>query len=260
MNSKLSIPTDEVHLWVFCVPEPSESAEPRRGVLSPDEIQRSARYRNENARLLFESARIELRHLLERYTGVAAAEVKLNVAADEKPSLASECAFDCQFNVSHSKERIAIAIGNGRAVGVDIECLDRVESTSMLSMARQFYTAREVAYLERLTQEQLRTAFFRMWTTKEAVLKASGRGMSGLRDIEDLLDAGDAWQTTVTMHSSNSVPGGRWKTESVDLRDRYLATVAAIDTDWQLKCYVTGAKPVLPASAERCSNSQGKAT
>ena len=62
------------------------------------------------------------------------------------------------------------------AVGVDVEHEGRI--VAALDLARRFFTPREAAELSSLPPEQQRTAFLRLWTLKEAFLKALGVGLA----------------------------------------------------------------------------------
>lgn len=81
------------------------------------------------------------------------------------------------FNLSHSGEAIALAVAT-QDVGVDIECWRPLEEREGegLALARSVFHARELRWLE--AQTDFSCAFYRLWTLKEALLKASGAGFS----------------------------------------------------------------------------------
>ena len=64
--------------------------------------------------------------------------------------------------------------GQDRSVGVDIEV--RRPISDLLGVALQIATPREAKLLKQLPTSQVHSAFFELWTRKEAVLKALGRG------------------------------------------------------------------------------------
>ena len=91
------------------------------------------------------------------------------------------------FNISHSASFAAVAFSDGE-VGVDIELLRDVD----LRIAEKFH-ADEQRYV--FSSEDKRTAFFEVWTAKEAYLKKSGTGITvplnsfsviGMKDIHRL--------------------------------------------------------------------------
>jgi phosphopantetheinyl transferase len=77
--------------------------------------------------------------------------------------------------VAHSGEFVACTVST-RRVGVDIERSDRVEADH--DLARRVCTAHERRQLERLPAPLRRAALIRLWTRKEAVVKALGVGLA----------------------------------------------------------------------------------
>lgn len=73
------------------------------------------------------------------------------------------------FNLSHSHGMAVIAVSGSR-VGVDIEPVRKAN----ISVARRFFCPGELQYV----LENGDTGFFRIWTLKEAFMKATGKGMA----------------------------------------------------------------------------------
>jgi 4'-phosphopantetheinyl transferase len=94
-----------------------------------------------------------------------------------RPSLAPP--FDAtglHFSVSHSAGLVAIAIGRMPLLGIDVEHENRAISPAI---ARRYFSESEVAALELLPPEQHQRHLLRLWTLKEAYLKAIGTGVAG---------------------------------------------------------------------------------
>ena len=89
--------------------------------------------------------------------------------AYRRPYLPAHPDFD--FNISHTDGLVACvaAVGGGR-VGVDVERKGAVDITEF----RRVFTAREYDRLNPLPDPT--DEFYRLWTRKEAVMKADGRG------------------------------------------------------------------------------------
>ena len=117
--------------------------------------------------------RAPLLALLARYTG--ADGTALAVGAHGRPRLAQPQA-GLDFNWSHSGEVALLAVARGIAPGIDVECA-RPRPRAM-DLARRFFHADETAALLALPEAERHAAFFELWTAKEAVLKASGHGIS----------------------------------------------------------------------------------
>jgi 4'-phosphopantetheinyl transferase len=77
------------------------------------------------------------------------------------------------FNISHSNDYVVLATSH-REIGIDIENIERKTPYSNKVAARCF-TQQE---REWMAHEGGNEAFFRLWTAKESVMKASGLGFS----------------------------------------------------------------------------------
>jgi 4'-phosphopantetheinyl transferase len=80
------------------------------------------------------------------------------------------------FNLSHTDGFAACVAGRVPQLGVDVENTRRM--TSYNDLARRFFAAVEYQYLRNLPLDLQREAFFRIWTLKEAYIKAEGKGLS----------------------------------------------------------------------------------
>jgi 4'-phosphopantetheinyl transferase len=89
-----------------------------------------------------------------------------------KPSLVPASSFD--FSLSHSGPLALIATSNARRVGVDIEV--RRPMNDLGGVARLLMSAQELHAFEIAGPHEQQSAFFDLWTRKEALLKATGRG------------------------------------------------------------------------------------
>lgn len=77
------------------------------------------------------------------------------------------------FNLSHA-EGIAACIVCGRECGIDCERIRDFRP----NILKRIFSEQEQAYFRNLPDEEKNTAFFRLWTLKEAYIKAIGRGLS----------------------------------------------------------------------------------
>ncbi|MCH2002669.1 4'-phosphopantetheinyl transferase family protein [Acinetobacter seifertii] len=82
--------------------------------------------------------------------------------------------YTLYFNHSHSQQYYALALSERvKDIGIDVEELDR--KVRLDSLAQHAFHADEYATWQNLEQD--REFWFKVWTTKEAVLKASGLGI-----------------------------------------------------------------------------------
>jgi 4'-phosphopantetheinyl transferase len=142
--------------------------------LSSGEQERANRFHRAEDRALFALTRGTLRYLLSEATGIAAEKIAFAEGAFGKPYLSEIRAP--HFNVSHSGSFALIGLSKSRPIGVDIE---QMRSTSdELKVARVFFSDAEYHMLQSLEKDARLLAFYKIWTCKEAVLKAYGAGIS----------------------------------------------------------------------------------
>ena len=77
-----------------------------------------------------------------------------------------------QFNLSHSYDYVVCAVGD-KPVGCDIEKI----GPARMHVAKRFFHAQELQYLNTFTGREQDEEFFRLWTIKESYIKMTGEGM-----------------------------------------------------------------------------------
>ncbi|XP_020571066.1 uncharacterized protein LOC110018180 [Phalaenopsis equestris] len=83
------------------------------------------------------------------------------------------------FNISHTSSLVACAVTVDVQVGIDVEDKRRRLRNELLSFARRFFSPNEVEFLHGLTDPVTQQQeFIKLWTLKEAYVKALGRGFS----------------------------------------------------------------------------------
>ncbi len=91
-----------------------------------------------------------------------------------KPTLAD--ADGIAFNVSHSGDYVLVAVGQAAAIGVDVERWR--PDIDVAGVGRQVFTPAELALIADAPDGEKTFRFFRQWTFKEAVAKATGLGLA----------------------------------------------------------------------------------
>ncbi len=116
-------------------------------------------------------SRYLLRQLLACRLGLEPAQLVLTEEAHGRPCL-HHGALD--FNLSHSGDWLILAVGTTR-LGVDLEQTRRLGDP--LALARRYCHPHELAQLQALPAAAQAPAFLRLWSLKEALLKAHGGGL-----------------------------------------------------------------------------------
>ncbi len=174
---------DEVHLW-WASSGPAMEAGPRlHALLDATERARADRFRVGSARRRYVAARALTRLVLGRYTGVAPAALAFASGPRGKPRIENPLSEPrvC-FNVAHSGDTAVVAVA-GSELGVDVETVRAVPNLERL--ATRYCSAAERDRLNRVPTGRRAAAFLRLWTGKEAYLKAVGSGVAmPLRSVE----------------------------------------------------------------------------
>jgi 4'-phosphopantetheinyl transferase len=205
--------------WLLTTRIPPEERSIYETVLSSAEQQAAARFRFEADRERSVVARGGLRWILSAYCGVAPDALKFQVTGHGKPSLLGLPAAP-QFNVSHSGDYVLIGVTISAPCGVDIERSNpRVKEKEI---ARRYFCPREVEWLDRTRQ-----GFLRLWTMKESIIKAVGRGLSiPLSDV-DVTDVVEG-KTSIMMLKTPDVETQTIWLQELDIVEGYAAAVAMI--------------------------------
>ncbi len=151
-------------------------------LLSADEQARHRRLLRPIDRHRFLVTRAMVRCVLSAYAGGDPRQWVFEHNAYGKPSVAgpgtvrSTAAAPLRFNLSHTAGMVVCAVTAGREIGVDVECLDRARLN--LRLADRFFAPSEAAALRRLPADEQPRQFLRLWTLKEAYIKARAMGLA----------------------------------------------------------------------------------
>src|SRR5436190_11419233 len=164
----------DADVWLFRSRSPEAAAV--AGVLSEDERARACRAVRAERRERFSGVRGSLRTILSRYLELDPLEVPIAYGPQGKPHLAPELGAPLCFSVSHSGDLAAIAVRRSGEVGVDVEL--RRPRERLPRLADALLSPSERAWYERLGADDRVSAFFDLWSAKEACSKLIGRGIT----------------------------------------------------------------------------------
>ena len=171
------IDRNTVHVWRAYL-QPALASE-RKFVdsLSQGEIDRAKRFIRQSDRDRYIFAHGLLRSILGAYVGCEPQQLVFETKEYHKPFLVSPVGSnEIQFNLSHSKDMILIAVTGGTAVGIDVEHVRRVPDAPQI--VNRFFSADERRFLNSLPPADFKEGFFDCWTSKEAFIKGIGKGLS----------------------------------------------------------------------------------
>jgi 4'-phosphopantetheinyl transferase len=179
----------DIDVWTWSLaPHPAVLARLARH-LNPGEEARARRYLSPLHGDQYRAGRGRLREILADMVGRDPASLTFVTGAAGKPALAG-IEHPPDFNLSHTEDFAALAVCRTpvAALGIDIERIRPIER----DIARRFFSTTEVAALETLPSEAQIAAFYRIWTRKEAFVKATGDGLGFPLDAFDVSLAAEA--------------------------------------------------------------------
>lgn len=145
-------------------------------VLDDTERARVARLAIPRTRIEYVAAHALTRGLLAAATGRAPTAFHYAIGVKGKPSaLVDGRLLDLHFNASHTDGLVAVAVSPHGALGIDVEAIDRSVD---LAVANRYFFGAEARWLDSLPSDRRLEGFLRLWTLKEAYIKATGLGLS----------------------------------------------------------------------------------
>lgn len=221
VNAPGALHPDDIHLWSVALP-PSEVVEDDEAwsTLDEDERRAAGRFVFAPDRARYRAAHVALRRILARYLGLDPPAVRLVRGPRGKPALDPAVHGEgLEFSLSHGGTRALVAVTRGRAVGVDLEETDRFPWDATLA-ARCFPPA-HCEWLQAQPPADRATAFVRLWTRCEAVVKANGTGLEALPFPAETVEA--AGFTVVELEEDGGLVGavaapGAWRLRRFDFK------------------------------------------
>ena len=138
-------------------------------ILTVDELSSANKLRNELQRSTWRSCRAALRLILGTYFGIKPAEIQLKTNHFGKLFVSNS---NLSFNVSHTDKSFLLGFNFGGRIGVDLEYLTGKEDRPLL--VGYAFSWQETDFCN---QGSTAENFLRIWTLKEAYLKATGVGL-----------------------------------------------------------------------------------
>lgn len=151
--------------------------------MSDDENDRLKRFSMPELRRRFLATRGITRSILGNTLSVAPQEIRFFPAPQGKPEVVfPKLDHPFCFSLSHTGDILMLAFGHAHDIGMDVETVRQGYDAGPI--IRRFFSAAEAEEWAQLPADDRVHGFFRAWTRKEAILKATGLGISGLNQFE----------------------------------------------------------------------------
>jgi len=168
----------EVHVWYLLTDKEhvAEWLDAVEAVLSAEELSKYRAIRHPKSRQSYLTAHAMLRSVLSKYVDRPALEWQFTRGEHGKPSLSQVGDLpDIRFNLTHTEGLCACVVSLSGDCGIDVERHDAVHRFEAVS--QRMFADEESRFL--LDHDFDAAMFYRLWTLREAYVKALGLGLVG---------------------------------------------------------------------------------
>lgn len=218
--SDLTLSQSEVHLWKGRITDFEADAEVfYGGSLPKDEKEKADNISSRENRKAYIISRGILRTVLSEYLKVKPGDIVFEYNEHGKPSIADGLnPRNVRFNLSHSNDLILYAVARNKEVGIDVEYMRDVGRAERI--IERFFSPEQKDFYNSQSESMKKTAFFRLWTRREAYGKAMGRGFS-----VPAADCGIPLLRKDGKPASVHVVSGKWSIYDLENEDDYVSAV-----------------------------------
>lgn len=207
--------------------QPVADPERYRGLLSRVEVERFGSFRREADRRRFLTGRVLAKTVLAERLDIPAERIEFDASCTDcdrqhgPPRLPGR---GVEFSISHSGDRVGLAVTDGAPVGLDVEEVSRQVGDGVLFYA---LNETELAALRGLPAADRGSEFFGYWTRKEALMKATGRGLR--LALSGITLSGPGEPPHLVAATDPALEPDRARLADLDVGAQYRAAVAVLD-------------------------------
>lgn len=195
-------------------------------IMSFEEVVKARRFYQIKYRNRYIVGRGAIRNILSKYyLDQPGAAIKFAEGVHKKPYLINSTNKKLFHNVSYSGDWILLAVATSE-IGVDTEQIN--PHFNYREIIRQVFNEEEVNYInDKLSPEQ----FFLLWTRKEALLKATGKGLDDDLKLIPCLNGIHSVQSDLISSTED------WQISSFQIDDGNIASVATGPLINEIRCW-----------------------
>ncbi len=221
-------PTGHIVVWMARLSQAQDSIASLEPCLDALDRERGARFRFPEDRARFVLGRALVRKCLGAYLQQAPETIELSYTERDRPVLAHDEGI--QFSLTHTHDLVAVAVTANAQIGIDLE---RVKATPDLpALAERILSAQDLQAFQALPPQEALAAFFRVWTRKEAYLKATGEGITEALQLISV-SMGPEEISSITDDREKST-AANWRLLSLPVPADYMGCVACDDAKKRL--------------------------
>lgn len=206
---------NSIDVWKISAGLNATQIENFKPMLSGDEIDRAGKFYRQQDRDRFITSRAALRIILGKYLNLLPETIQFAPGLNKKPYIKNSTRHNLQYNLSHSGDTILLAVAD-TVLGADVEFVNH--NFGYREVLADNFSAEEVNYISEADSIH---RFFKLWTRKEAITKATAQGLDCDLRLLPGLDG------TTTVADGIIASDQAWLINSFDLSSQYVASVAS---------------------------------
>jgi 4'-phosphopantetheinyl transferase len=183
LGTPLPITGDQLHIWSARYSDLDRYYPALSELISAQEVTRAAGFKKSRDAQNYILRHGMVRALLGQYIGKEPQEVRFVHEKSGKPNLdPAGDIHDIHFSLSRTDEMVCLGISRKNRIGLDIVKSDSRYPFS--ATAEYLFTPGEKQWISQTPSHEQHVRFFRIWSLKEALLKAMGGGAGMMQETE----------------------------------------------------------------------------
>ena len=223
---------NSIHIWTCVLNHLERTVNNYYSLLSSDEKIRAEKFKIREIRNRWIITRGLLRVLLSHYQECEPQQIEFNYNEFGKPFVsADEAGNSISFNLSDSDDLVVYVFAKTGSVGIDVEKVTEINNLS--EVIDLCFHKDEKKWFNDLPLDKRNNIFYKIWTTKEAYIKAIGKGLSFSPDkINLLMDSNASMRYKNIIGDENH---RRWNSISFEPHPDYISTVVIDNNDFKIE-------------------------
>ena len=214
---------NHIDVWFLSLDTKEAILDKLRVILSEDEIEKTQRLFSADQIKHFIASRGFLRILLSHYLKKKPEKIEFQYNNNGKPILSGKYTKELCFNISHSHGKAMYGITLRKLIGVDIEKIRT--NISYNKIAKRQFSQSEINMIQKSPIDEKIQTFFNIWTRKEALLKATGKGLLSPMSQFDVSKTPDE-PVTFLKYLPTSEKNSDWNIYDLDIGSGFCGALA----------------------------------
>lgn len=233
--AELRLAAHEVHVWASSLRVSSDILTGFMAMLSPLEKEHAGKFKFHLHRNRFIAGRGLLRTILGRYLQTRPSKLDFVYSPQGKPALDLKSGgAGFHFNLAHTEDLALFGVTRVGPVGVDVESIRPVKEIG--DLVARFFSQRENMSFQKVPMGGKPAAFFNFWTRKEALLKATGEGITSSLNLVEVSFLPDE-PARVLAISGDSKKAASWSLHALSPAPGFVGAVAIQARNISLCCW-----------------------